>query len=460
MYISNPQNSKYLANGPFTDERAQSGRTLFDGMNGVNSTTLTTRATVPLPFVISIKKHNSVVADPGFKLTLLVPPSNFSLSASHIQSSAFTRGGQLPTLWGTTQPNITLQGTTPAFMTDREGLTSTVGRGARGTDAFGYKHFMSLLAMFKANGYRRLNKQEDFSIPKARLMTGAGSRVPHVLDAVCIDYDGTSYYGHFTDLSFTDDSNSPYNYKYNLSFVVSGITGDYVAGHIGDGVNENSGILIGNNVPTVQPNMVLNANKLQIDRLDRVVADKIAEMGGLFGFGVTGPALHIDGDNATAVARMANMPVKYRAVFDKFLSDVSAAGYVYTINYTFRTEEEQRSIYGIAPGQPTPESKHMYWAAIDIQIGAAPGSATLLHNALKIGPNEVAKTEADREAIINQWKATAVPQIAYANNLLWGGDFQKKGRGDCVHFEINEPLSKIKTSNYSATPAGSDTDEE
>lgn len=418
-----------------------------DDVEVIRPTALTTAKSPALPFTISLGQHGvpTEAIPSGYHLTLLVPPKSFSISSSHINSAEFTRNGYLPTLWGTTQPVISLQGSSPAFMTEREGLTSAApfrtANAVTRKDSLGYRNFMGLVAMFKANGYKRLNNTEDPFMEST--FVGQTSRVIHVLDCIHINYDGTTYFGHFSDLSITSEVGSPYNFKYSMSFTVTGIKGDYVRGHIGDGKNQDSGIIIGTSATLVSPNMALSRTALQVDELNKESLDRAiqyeAENGGAPGQGGSPEGAFLlfhSSSNQTAIdLYVNNVPLPYREKFDKFLYAVDAAGYSVRLNSSVRP---------IQPGAG--RSKHWFGGAIDIQIKlkGEPESA-FLHNAYN-PPNSVPKyTTAVQTETIAQWNATPVPSIAGVAGLKWGGDFTKNGNayGDVVHFEINIPVDDM-----------------
>lgn len=441
---------KLTPTGPMADARNQSGRTVFSNEGEPDQVSTLTRSTPPLPFTISISQHNSAASSPQYTLTLMIPPSEFSLSSSNVGDSQFTRLGPLPTLWGNTQPIIALQGSSAAFITEVEGLSSSMVKATTGvsrTDSIGYNNFMGLVAMFKANGYKHLKDDED--VFPGRKFPGQTTRVIHVLDCVKISYDGTTYFGHFTDLSFNDDAQSPFHFKYSLSFTVTGIKGDFVGGHIGDGYNQNSGILIGDSSSEINRNMNISKEALQIDKLDEKIANEAHYNSGTSAGGAASPSESnvvktVSGlsGNSIAMIRYEKFNPKRKEKFDTFLQGILFRGYSYVINSSSRSVAEQSAIYN---DDNPPESKHFYDAAIDIQITEAPGSSNYLPNAFERASGTIL-TAQQRSDIIAAWVKTGIPDWARQCGLKWGGNFSAgHGAGDCVHFELKDDIDTLRS---------------
>lgn len=396
-----------------------------------DTTSLSRRGSPLLPFIIAIGRHESVVSDSynassGLysALRLLVPPSEFSLSSGHEASVDSTRGGQLPALWGHSQPTISLQGTSAAFLTSIGGLAHSSSGDLRvsRTDTVGYQNFMGLVAMFKSNGYKRLTEKED-PFPGRRI-TGSRNRVVHVLDCVQITYDGTTYMGHFTDLSFSDDATSPFNFKYSISFAVSGIKGDLVGGHICDGVNQNSGILLGRAGSAISKRVRMDIKALQIDEIDRSLAT------------VATPE---DVGSKNVVERASLIPPENWAKFDKFIKMVEAEGHRVILTSTVRTLAEQ---HGLTKYRYL--SRHCYGAAIDININVKDDERDL-KNCLASDGYSISGTAKE----IARWNKYGIAEKARACGLRWGGAIYPPGHdwyGDTVHLEIDgnpEVLKKL-----------------
>lgn len=426
---------------PMYGERDAAPDTSFDdkysSAPGSDCTSLSRWREPPIPFIIAIGRHESVVSDcyssasgKYSALRLLVPPSEFSISSGHEASVDSTRGGQLPALWGHSQPTISLQGSSAAFLTSSGGLahSSTGDKKVSRTDSLGYQNFMGLVAMFKSNGYKRLTEKED-PFPGRRI-TGSRNRVVHVLDCVQITYDGTTYLGHFTDLSFSDDANSPFNFKYSISFAVSGIKGDMVGGHICDGVNQDSGILIGRAGSALNKRVNMDIRALQIDVVDRSLA--------------TGPSA-ADVSGKDAVQRTSLIPPANLEKFKNFIKMMKDEGHEVLITSSVRTVAEQHSItkYRYL-------SRHCIGAAIDINVKLKDGSPNLMNCLHKVNGVEVA-TPQKVAANIARWNKYGVAKKARACGLQWGGLMYTLGHawyGDVVHLEIiGDPTALRKLYN-------------
>ena len=444
-----PQGAQSL--GYYTPEAATSGRrkdsrTEFVAVgNSVGNNSLTRNQDPPIPFIIAMGTHGTSVGSirMPYKLQMLVPPSSFSLSSSHVSGTEMTRNGVLPTLWGTSQPVIALQGRSPAFITRDEGLVTAAPTSRNAVtmkDSLGYRHFMSLVAMFKSNGYQHLKAPSEDAF-LGQTLPGQTSRVIHVLDCIHISYDGTEYYGHFTDLSFTYEASTPYNFSYSLSFTVTGIKGDFVRGHIGDGSNQESRIIIGDNSGLLTSNLSLNQAAMQVREAESDRKSRAVELSNADGSG----SGHIP-DYSTALpvgvfigfnydfgmlgggSQQAYnaIPEQYRKQFDAFLKEVEAAGFEICLNSCIRSR--------------TPNSKHFWGGAIDIQVRGPTTGGEWLPNAMNNEDRTYSNTV--RAATIARWDKTGVPAIARRLNLNWGGDFRTRGAGDCVHFEVKDSAPK------------------
>lgn len=424
---------------PMYGERDAAPDTQFDdkfaSAPGSDGTSLSRWRAPPLPFIIAIGRHDSVISDSYASalgkysaLRLLVPPSEFSLSSGHEASVDSTRGGQLPALWGHSQPTISLQGTSAAFLTSAYGLTHS-GSDKRVTrsDSLGYQNFMGLVAMFKSNGYKRLTEKED-PFPGRRI-TGSRNRVVHVLDCVQITYDGTTYMGHFTDLSFSDDASSPFHFKYSLSFAVSGIKGDVVGGHICDGVNQDSGILIGRAGSALNKRVRMDIDALQIDDINRAV---------------TGGA-PVDTGSKGAAERTHLIPPENWAKFKKFINLVEAEGHRVIITSSVRTVLEQHRVTKYRY-----KSRHCYGAAIDINVELA-GKAGYLRNSLHKENGKIVLPLATVRKALATWNKYGIAQKAKACGLEWGGVIYREDHlwyGDLVHLQvIGDPSTLEKLFN-------------
>jgi hypothetical protein len=333
-------------------------------------------------------------------------------------------------------------------MTASEGLTSAAGYGTESgvnrLNSIGYRNFLSLVAMFKSNGYKRLNSYEDTLQGKA--FPGQTSRVVHVLDCVQIYYDGTTYFGHFTDLSFTADVQSPYHFQYSLSYTVTGVKGDLVRGHIGDGANDGSGIIIGNSASVVAPNMKLSKEAMQIKKMEYAQEVGSAEEAGSSespgkddapssnGSGNESqsflPFFSKRASSPSALASYDSMPIGWRKRFDSFLKDLALQGYDIILVSAIRT---------LAPGEK--DSKHNYGGAIDINL-VDKSTGRQYYNSYNNGSKTY--TASKQAANIARWRATGCSVLASRYRLKWGGNFRNRGYGDVVHFEVEESIDSMR----------------
>ena len=458
-WAATPQGAQalgYFTPGASSSGRNKDSRTEFNtvvSFAGDNS--LTKNQDPPLPFVIAMGTHGSSVGAirMPYKLQMLVPPSSFSLSSSQISGTETTRNGVIPTLWGSSQPVIALQGRSPAFITRDEGLVTAAPTSRSAVtmkDSLGYRHFMSLVAMFKSNGYQHLKSPTEDPF-LGDTLPGQTSRVIHVLDCIHISYDGTEYYGHFTDLSFTYEASSPYNFSYSMSFTVTGIKGDFVRGHIGDGANQDSGIIIGDNSGFLFSNIALNKSAVQVKEAGAAGQARTTELSNSGSSSGSIPDTNraavpgafqwtnLGGLCGSRSQEFYNaLPEAYRKQFDTFLTTVTTLGYEIILNSCIRSRNVN--------------SKHFWGGAIDIQIKGPLTGGGWLPNAFNDATHMYSDTV--RAQTIAKWVATGVPKIAVDLGLNWGGNFHK-GAGDCVHFEVRDsaPVNNGGAANKGAPSA-------
>jgi hypothetical protein len=198
----------------------------------VDSSSSVTASKRPVkPFIIYLGEAGTT--ETGESLTLLINPKDLTLGSSHVINNSYTRNGWLVGMWGKQQSTMAASGVTAAFYSDSEGLTVKSRR-----QSVGYLNFVGLLSFFKNNGY-------NFISGVGEQGEATTSRVINVIDTLKVSYDGTIYEGSFNTLTFEDSSETPYNFGYSFEFVISGLLGDIVDGHLANDGNRNSAIRTG-----------------------------------------------------------------------------------------------------------------------------------------------------------------------------------------------------------------------
>lgn len=141
-------------------------------------------------------------------LTLLVNPTTFSLSFTSLQQyGETTRVGKIFQRWGEEQVDISISGTTGAFVTapfDNSQDKISGYQWASRRNSAAYQNFVSLLHMFKNNGMilDTINKTET------NLMAGA----------ISINYDQMTYVGHIESFDYSFTSDKPTSIDWSMSF--------------------------------------------------------------------------------------------------------------------------------------------------------------------------------------------------------------------------------------------------
>lgn len=256
------------------------------------------RAKGTIPFKISLlnsKQLASSEEDESIKaLILLVNPSDINIGSSQSISDQYGRDAHIVTMWGANQTTITGNGSSGAFITSN-GLSSGENiqyAGLQRKDTLAYANLISFIGLIRNNGYYGIRTDsegsdyvrnpESFTPDKTTLADGktaidlierpsyltpiigeGRTRVIHVMDTVCIKYDGTSYIGSFVSFTLDSSADKPYRFTYSFEFLCSGLLGDKVEGHINDGTNKDSGIIIRRPLTTFLPSGVnVNINNI------------------------------------------------------------------------------------------------------------------------------------------------------------------------------------------------------
>jgi hypothetical protein len=271
--------AKWLANNPQLEGLQGSFSPSVNGVpNNVSSATKITTSKGVLPFQIAMQDGDGNIV--GGTLRLLINPSDVNFGSTQMQSSSYGRDSHIVTLWGPAQGTITGNGSSAAFFTAKGGLAGTTPINAR-KDTLAFANLMSFLAMIRHNGYYTVSpkapsstdpKQEqkgDTTAPveekeitssgenpassqrrvtpsHLNLLTGVDkNRVVHVMDNVLVTYDGTGYLGSFQAFTLESSAESPFKFNYSFEFIISGLKGDRITGHMHSDTNNNTGIRIG-----------------------------------------------------------------------------------------------------------------------------------------------------------------------------------------------------------------------
>jgi hypothetical protein len=433
---------KYLAalaaQGRLASDTWSADTDLAPRTSAVNNVTLGGQGALnpPLPFEVFITQHGGTSFIPGKRLRLLIPPSEFHISSSQQAESHFTREGQLPTLSGSTQPVISLNGSSAAFLVDDYGLASPVDR----AKSLGYANFVSLMAQYRSGGYQRLSRAEDLYTSRI----SASSRVIHVLDAICIYYDGTYYYGHFT--TFTMNYSGPFKFDYTMEFTVSGIGGDRVEGHIGDGQNQDSGIVFSKQGTSLVSTTGINKASLQPSTAE-VAAFTAGDTGVNVGTsGDAGGAQVILGGRTYSLPSISTVTQAQVDLFQQLLDYAKDIGYTIKEMHYLRTEAEQ--INDFEEGNSTSfVSLHTVGAAMDIVLLSTDGKTRYTKGSKYKGGTS---TKSD-------WVATTIPTKAHDLGLRWGGSDFGNPAEDYVHFDLAKVFPEcVQEAKDLAKAAGED----
>lgn len=242
------------------------------------------------PFTIALRDRNQLLLTDSAgvlprSITLLINPSDLSIGSSFEVSSQFTRSNYVNTLWGANQGTILGNGSSAAFITKDGGLAGTSVEGVSRRDTLAYANLMSFVALIRSNGYYQLTtgtssqagssgqtavvgpstgssayeatsgeapkgvvSQTDVKVEESSMVAGMlgynRSGVVHVLDTVSICYGGTEYLGSFSSFTLEASGESPFAFTYSFEFVIAGLLGERVSGHIHDGKNSTSGVVI------------------------------------------------------------------------------------------------------------------------------------------------------------------------------------------------------------------------
>jgi hypothetical protein len=169
-----------------------------------------------------ISLYNQQSDDEVITLEFLINPSDVTIGQTFVAQDSYTREGWLSTLWGKGQPTILANGSTGAFYLNGVGLTA-VSRG----QTMSFRNFISIIAIFKNGGYYYLKGAQNkdlFGVDRGRVIS--------VMDLIKINYDGTEYIGSFNNFTIEESAENPFRFTFNFEFVISGLRGEMVEGHL------------------------------------------------------------------------------------------------------------------------------------------------------------------------------------------------------------------------------------
>lgn len=312
------------------------------------------------PFSISI--YNQQSNTEKVSLDFMVNPSDITIGQTFVASDAYTREGWLSTLWGKNQPTLLASGTTAAFYVKDLGLTTISRR-----KSISFRNFMSFLAIFKNNGSYFLSGFQNTDI-----FSSDPGRVISVLDLIKISYDGAEYIGSFSSLTVEESVEIPFRFTFNFEFIISGLRGDKVDGHLKDDTQNNNV----KDIILATSGAYSYEETIQLDRNNNVVAPEYAarslEPGKESDYSPQYPRptartaedvpgitrLRQDSDNGAQVDLRSLEPRMYAAV--KKLGDLYSAKYpgeTIDISSGYRTQAQQSIVH---PG--TIVHAHAGWA--------------------------------------------------------------------------------------------------
>jgi len=165
------------------------------------------------------------------ELGLLINPQDIQMGLSFISSNSYTRQSWVSTLWGSQQQTIACSGVSAAFFigtgVSHKGKIFNSGLTTKNRkETLGFINLLDLISMYRNNGNYFLNGSRNSSLYSSK------SRVINVMDSILLSYDGSEYVGNFNSFTLSEDPSKPFNLSYNFEFVVSGMRGDAMEGHL------------------------------------------------------------------------------------------------------------------------------------------------------------------------------------------------------------------------------------
>ena len=185
---------------------------------GQTTNALPTLADAYMAADIALQLRQILAAPP---LTLLINPTNFSVSYTKLQNFASrTRYGYVFEAWGEEQPRLTFSGSTGAFIAGAASTADPYGSQVTGNtstpsgvqfaakrNSAAWQNLMALFQFYKNNGYI----YDTLGESEAHLMIGA----------LAIDYDQWTYVGHIDSFKYSYEEGTPNRVMFDIEFVVT-----------------------------------------------------------------------------------------------------------------------------------------------------------------------------------------------------------------------------------------------
>lgn len=178
-------------------------------------------------------------------MRLIVNPRDIQIGQVWMANNTYTRAGWVTTLWGRQQSTISANGQSAAFYLANDGFRQavnaagepavnlqdqTVNEGLvniRRKNSIGFINLQTLVAFFKNNGAYFMEDPKEQTIYK-----DGTNRVIYVVDSVLITYGGNEFLGSFNSFTLDEAGEDPYSIDYNFEYVISGIRGTPMEGHL------------------------------------------------------------------------------------------------------------------------------------------------------------------------------------------------------------------------------------
>jgi hypothetical protein len=187
-----------------------------------------------IPFVISLYKIDTDEA--LYPLNLMVNPNDIQYGHGKVVQGSYTRKGWVSSYWGSQMRTLTVSGNSAGFYYNPNQVMSTVDglkiksgglTNYSRRNSIAFANLLALISYYKRNGAFFLKDTAEQTYWR-----DGTSRVIHVMDMVMVSYDQTDFIGSFNTFTLNDTAANPYRIEYNFEFIVGGIRGDKVEGHI------------------------------------------------------------------------------------------------------------------------------------------------------------------------------------------------------------------------------------
>jgi hypothetical protein len=187
---------------------------------------------LPLTFVI---RFNGKAVDP-ISLTLLINPSNMSVTSNRYTTDNFTRNGHMIESWGEGQDVLNFSGSIGGYYVTNPTVGSSGLNRYDRSKSVSFKNLMNLFMIYRNNGAIFEKTVKNPQKPTSdKLISSAGlikinkrmkvinestkNRMYEMGD-LYLTYDNYIYRGSFDEFSIEEDASRPYTLNYNFSFVV------------------------------------------------------------------------------------------------------------------------------------------------------------------------------------------------------------------------------------------------